>query len=163
MTKVTDEPSAQQPGTPLAASVFAGIGIGLMVGLLLGLANPPLGEGKPIVAIFIGAVGAVLAALLGLNDRHFSTAKALRIGAFGIAVVVAAPTGIFVRDHQLLAPNLPSSPSSPSLAERKQEYMSLGYKEEVALEMLRIVIDKASETEADVRCRRGGACSATGT
>ncbi len=107
MSKRTYENSERKAGTSLAASVFAGIGIGLMVGALLGLANPPLGEGQPTVAIFIGAVGAVLAALLGLNDRHFTTAKALRIGSFGLAVVIAAPIGIYVRDHQLLAPDLP--------------------------------------------------------
>jgi len=146
MNKRTYEPGEKPAETSLVASVFAGIGIGLMVGLLLGLANPPLGEGKPIVAIFIGAVGAALAALLGVNDRHFSTAKALRIGAFGIAVIIAAPTGIYVRDHELLAPDLPSP---PSLADRKTELLSLGYHPEVALEILRTQINKASETAGD--------------
>jgi len=145
MNKRTYESGAASMSTSLAASIFAGVGIGLMVGLLLGLANPPLGEGKPIVAIFIGAVGAALAALLGLNDRHFSTAKALRIGAFGLAVIVAAPTGIYVRDHQLLAPEITAP---PSLADQKQEYLSLGYDEKTALEIMRTDINKASEASA---------------
>jgi hypothetical protein len=142
MNKRTYNPGDEPAATSLAASVFAGIGIGLMVGLLLGLANPPLGEGAPIVAIFIGAVGAALAALLGVNDRHFSTAKALRIGAFGIAVIIAAPSGIFIRDHALLAPDLPTP---PSLADRKKELLDLGYKPNVALNMLQAQI----ETEGD--------------
>lgn len=83
-------------------STFSGIGIGIMVGLLLGLAESQ-GEGmKSVVAYFIGAVGLGLAALLGLNDRHFSNAKGLRIGAFGLAVTVSALSGIYVREHQVL-------------------------------------------------------------
>ena len=85
------------------ASIFGGIGIGIMVGLLLGLAAP---AAKSVVSVFIGAVGVGLAALLGLNDKHFSTAKGLRIGSFGLAVAVSALSGIYVRDHGLLSPGL---------------------------------------------------------
>lgn len=91
-------------GPSYKSSIFGGLGIGLMVGLLLGLAAPQAGEdATSIVGIFIGAVGAALAALLGLNDKHFSTAKGLRIGAFGLAVVCAAPAGIYARDHGLFS------------------------------------------------------------
>ncbi|MEE4300909.1 MAG: hypothetical protein V2J24_15830, partial [Pseudomonadales bacterium] len=99
------EADALAPSTSNAVSVFAGAGIGLMVGSMLGLAVPP-GDGTSIVAYFVAAVGGALAALLGLNDAHFSTAKGLRIGAFGLAVVLAAPTGIYVRAHGLLGPDL---------------------------------------------------------
>lgn len=145
MSERTYEPGTQAAKSYLAASVFAAVGIGLMVGTLLGLANPPLGDGKPIVAIFIGAVGAVLAALLGLNDRHFSTAKALRIGSFGLAVVISAPLGIMVRDHQLLAPD---PPAKPSLADRKKELLSLGVDEEDARKVMAAAIVERIRTDA---------------
>lgn len=96
--------SDEKPNT--SVSVFAGAGIGIMVGLLLGLAAPQSGDAKSVVAIFIGAVGVGLAALLGLNDRHFSVAKGLRIGSFGIAVSLCALVGIFIRDNGLLTPSL---------------------------------------------------------
>ena len=87
-------------------SIFSGIGIGLMVGLLLGLAADSGPQAKSVVSIFIGAVGVVLAALLGLNDKYFSTAKGLRIGSFGLAVCLSALGGIYIRDHGLLSPPL---------------------------------------------------------
>lgn len=42
------------------------------------------------MAILIGEVSAVFAALLGLNDRHFSSAKGLRISSLRFAVAVSA-------------------------------------------------------------------------
>jgi hypothetical protein len=147
MTKRNYESTDNPAQTSLVASVFAGMGIGLMVGLLLGLANPPPGGGQPTVAIFIGAVGAALAVLLGLNDRHFSTAKGLRIGAFGLAVIFAAPIGIYVRAHELLAPVLPSA---PTLVERKAELIELGYEKTEALKILRAQIQKPKESAGGV-------------
>ena len=102
--------------TSLLVSIFSGVGIGVMVGLLMGMAAPPGAQAKTVVGIFIGAVGVGLAALLGLNDRHFSTAKGLRIGSFGLAVAISSLSGIYVRDHGLL---------SPSLGERSREVRQL--------------------------------------
>ena len=121
MTGRTYEPGTEQTGPSNTISIFSGAGIGLMVGLLLGL------SANATVGIFIGAVGTGLAALLGLNDRHFSTAKGLRIGAFGVAAAVGAPGGIFIRDHGLV---------SPSLADIKAEYLALGFDTAQALEFL---------------------------
>lgn len=87
-------------------SIFSGAGIGIMVGLLMGLAAPQGADAKSVVSIFIGAVGVGLAALLGLNDRHFSAAKGLRIGSFGLAVAVSALSGIYVRDNNMLSPGI---------------------------------------------------------
>lgn len=152
MTETAYERGAEPTHTSLAASVFAGVGIGLMVGLMLGLAAPA-GDGKSTVAIFVGAVGAALAVLLGLNDRHFSVAKALRIGSFGLAVVIAAPIGIFVRSHDVLAP------TAPSLAEKKTELEALGYKEPRVFELLKASIGQPgeiSETAATLKSSRSG-------
>ncbi|MBT8115981.1 MAG: CHAT domain-containing protein [Arenicella sp.] len=93
----------------LWVSVFSGVGIGIMIGLLLGLAAPQAGEeSRSTVSIFIGALGVGLAALLGLNDRHFSMAKGLRIGSFGLAVAIAAMSGIVIRDGGFLSPDGPT-------------------------------------------------------
>ena len=111
-------------------SVFSGAGIGIMVGLLMGLAAPQDEGAKSIVAIFIGAVGVGLAALLGLNDKHFSAAKGLRIGSFGLAVALAAMSGIYVRDNHIL---------SPSVSEKATELKSVfeGISNEALIELLR--------------------------
>ena len=90
----------------LLVSIYSGAGIGVMVGLLMGLAAPQGADAKSIVAVFIGAVGVGLAALLGLNDRHFSMAKGLRIGSFGLAVAISGLAGIYVRDNNLLSPDI---------------------------------------------------------
>jgi hypothetical protein len=139
------------PGTRV--SIFSGVGIGLMVGMVLGLAAPPA-DGKSIVGYFIAAVGAALAAMLGLNDAHFSTAKGLRIGAFGLAVLVAAPTGIFIREHQVLSPN---APAPLTLAEKKAQYLALGFDEAQALDLLRreIETDGGAPSGAQAGARTG--------
>ena len=121
MTKRTYEPSGQQPGTSLAVSVFSGAGIGLMVGGLLGLAL------SPTINAFIAAIGVVLAALLGLNDRHFSASKGLRIGAFGVFVILGGVAGLYTKYHSVFA---------PSLLERKEAFMGAGFSECQALDML---------------------------
>ncbi|MFK7732328.1 MAG: hypothetical protein AB8B48_11985 [Pseudomonadales bacterium] len=106
MNQNSFEPGGGKPKTSLMVSVYSGIGIGIMVGLLMGLAAPQGADAKSVVSIFIGAVGVGLATLLGLNDRHFSTAKGLRIGSFGLAVALSGLTGIYVRDNGLLSPTL---------------------------------------------------------
>ena len=67
----TYEPGAPNPGASLAVSVFSGASVGLMVGVLLALSV------SPVVGIFISALATGLAVLLGLNDQHFSNARAL--------------------------------------------------------------------------------------
>ncbi len=124
MAHPNEEPNARQQPRALV-SLFSGAGIGLMVGILLGLAN------SPMVGVLAGAVGAGLAAVLGLNDTHFTTAKGLRIGAFGIAVAIAAPAGLYARNHRLL------HPTPAMLADRKAEYLALGLEEEEVLDLLR--------------------------
>jgi hypothetical protein len=120
-------------------SVFSGVGIGVMVGLLMGLAAPQDEGAKSIVAIFIGAVGVVLAALLGLNDRHFSSAKGLRIGSFGLAVALSALSGIYVRDNHLL---------SPSITQRAEELKKV-FKGIDNKELIGLLRDTKITTKAD--------------
>ncbi len=131
MTEKIFEPRKKTQESTTWASAFGAIGIGVMVGAVLGLSH------SPVVAQFVGAVGAALAALLGLNDRHFSRAKGVRIGTFGIAVLLTAPLGVYVRDHGLLAPDVPRrEPGSlgtfetMTLEEKKALYQNLGFEKE---------------------------------
>jgi hypothetical protein len=99
-------------------AVFSGSGIGLLIGVLMGLAT------SPVVGVIIGALASSLALILGLNEKHISTLKSIRIGAFGFACVAGACAGIFIRSHNLLSPNL---------EELKAQYLRLGYNQEQAL------------------------------
>lgn len=117
----TNEPGAGATGAGNAISVFSGASIGLMIGVLLGQSL------SPVVGIFLGALGTALAALLGLNDAHFSTAKGLRIGSLGLAVLVGGTGGIYMRTHNLL---------SPSLEQQRDQLRALGYPEKDALRLL---------------------------
>jgi len=121
MAKRTYEPNEQQPGSSRAISVFSGAGIGLMVGAMLGLAM------SPTVATFVGAIGAVLAALLGLNDRHFSFNKGLRIGAFGLFALAGVAAGMYAKEYRVFA---------PSLLEQKQKMLDAGFSECQAQDLL---------------------------
>lgn len=117
----TYEPGAPRPGAGVAVSVFSGASVGLMVGVLLALSV------SPVVGIFISALATGLAVLLGLNDQHFSNARALRIGVMGVTLLVGVGGGLYVRTHGLL---------SPSLAQQRDEYMALGFSKADALRLL---------------------------
>ncbi|KID56756.1 hypothetical protein JF50_12665 [Pseudoalteromonas luteoviolacea] len=105
----------------LKIACFGGAGIGLLFGVIMGTSV------TPTVTMLLGALTAVLAAILGLNDRHFNDAKALRIGAFGVACVVGAYMGIYVRAHNVF---------TPSLLELKAQYLAAGYTHQQALQLL---------------------------
>ena len=135
-----DQDDGEAPSGPVASrrvSVASGAGIGLMVGSMLGLAA------SPTVATFIGAIGAVLAALLGLNDRHFSAAKGLRIGAFGVFAALGACLGLYAQKHGVLAPNLSA---------QKAQLVAAGYSECQALDLLsgRSLRLQAPDPDADL-------------
>ncbi|MBQ4812911.1 hypothetical protein J8M20_16240 [Pseudoalteromonas luteoviolacea] len=110
-----------QTAVNLKIALFGGAGIGLLFGVVMGTSV------TPTVTMLLGALTTILAAILGLNDRHFNDAKAVRIGAFGIACVLGAYLGIYVRSHNLLA---------PSLKDLKGQYMAVGYTEQQALQLL---------------------------
>ncbi|KZN59734.1 hypothetical protein [Pseudoalteromonas luteoviolacea] len=110
-----------QTAVNLKIALFGGAGIGLLFGVVMGTSV------TPTVTMLLGALTTILAAILGLNDRHFNDAKAVRIGAFGVACVLGAYLGIYVRSHNLLA---------PSLKDLKGQYMAVGYTEQQALQLL---------------------------
>jgi hypothetical protein len=107
----------------LALSFYSGAGIGILFGIIMGLSV------SPTVAIVLGALTAILAAILGLNDLSFSNAKAVRIGSFGFACVLGILAGLYIRTHDTL------SPSSEVLM---AEYQRLGFSDEQAREFIAI-------------------------
>jgi len=115
------------PSSNLFPALFSGSGIGLLIGVLMGTTV------TPTVGVIIGALASALAVLLGLNDKHFSNAKAIRIGSFGFACVLGAYLGIYARAHGLLSPE-PEPP--PTLAQQKAEYLGLGFSEKDALDFI---------------------------
>ncbi len=108
----------------LSIAFYSGSGIGLLIGVLMGTSV------TETVGVIIGALAAALAVLLGLDDQHFNEAKAVRIGSFGLACVVGAYLGIYVRSHNLL------SPAEPTLADQAAEYQSLGFTKQEALDFI---------------------------
>ncbi|MCJ8273087.1 MAG: hypothetical protein MJK04_27265 [Psychrosphaera sp.] len=109
------------PKVSLKLALFGGAGIGALLGFMMGTSI------TPVVATFFGALTGILAGILGLNDGHFSNAKAVRVGGFGFACVLAALLGLFVRTHNLM---------SPSLQSLKQQYVELGFSETQALDFV---------------------------
>ena len=95
MAEHTDGP------VPFAADIFAGAGLGLLLGSVMGLSV------TPVVAIVIGALTSVLAVFLGLDGKGSLTklpkVNAVRIGAFGFATVAGLALGLHVRINNPIA------------------------------------------------------------
>ncbi len=117
-------------------AIFNGIGVGLLLGILLGLSI------SPVVSGVIATLSGLLALLLGLNEKFLDPLKSIRIGAFGLATVAGVICGLYIRAHD---------PFSPSLLDKKNEYMELGFneKEAKAFIMKKIVADSAKHIEDD--------------
>ena len=100
------------------AAVLNGLGVGLLLGILLGLAV------SPVVSGVIGTLSSILVVLLGLNDKHITTLKSLRIGSFGVFAVAGVLLGMYIRV---------SEPLAPSTIDMKNEYTKAGYTDDQAL------------------------------
>ena len=51
------------------------------------------------------AITSSLALFLGFGDGNHSVEKSLRIGAFGLAAVIGALSGLYIRAHEVLSPS----------------------------------------------------------
>lgn len=85
-----------------AADIFAGGGLGLLLGVVVGLTT------SPVAAIVVGALTSLLAVFLGLDgseaaERAGVRANALRIGSLGLATVAGVGIGLYVRINNPLA------------------------------------------------------------
>ncbi len=121
-TQQVSQPTQTTPQPITSGSVFAavlnGLGVGLLLGVLLGLAV------SPVVSGVIGTLSSILVVLLGLNDKHITTLKSLRIGSFGLFAVIGVLAGMYIRV---------SEPLAQSTTDLKDEYTKAGYTDDQAL------------------------------
>lgn len=109
----------------LLSQVFSSLGLGLLVGFLVGL------SATPMVGLVVGAITALLASFLGLRTKDNPEVASetavqqqrliltgIRTGTFALACAVGVLSGMHVRTHNLM---------SPSLLEKKQELVALGF------------------------------------
>jgi hypothetical protein len=108
--------------------IFAGTGLGLLVGILVGLSS------SPVVATVVSALAAGMVTLLGFSkqnatdddnykDRTLLTSlasrdSALRLGSFGVACTIAVVFALFLRTHNW---------ASPSISDQIAEVQRAGY------------------------------------
>ncbi|SFC88368.1 hypothetical protein [Pseudoalteromonas denitrificans] len=105
----------------LKLSFYAGSGIGLLLGIIMGTSM------TPVVATMFASLTTLLAAILGLNDTNFTNAKAVRIGSFGFTCVIGTILGLIVRSHNVF---------SPSLTSLQEKYMAVGFSEKQVLDFI---------------------------
>ncbi len=143
--------------TSIAADVFAGAGIGLLLGTVLGLST------TPVVALVVGALSSLLAVFLGLDGKQTTSrlpaVNAIRIGAFGFATVAGLALGLHVRINNPLASD-PSRamarwseafPDNPTLARQMMVH------ERTAITPWRLTYDETADNDAPVRLDTGAA------
>jgi len=103
--------------------LFAGIGLGLLVGVLVGLSS------SPVVSVVVGALASGMVTLLGFvrspkeGETPSSDGSVVRLGGFGVACAAAVLLGLFIRTHNWL---------SPSIADQVAEVQRAGYSGEEA-------------------------------
>lgn len=111
----------------VASQVFASMGIGSLIGLLVGL------SASPVVGIVVGALAALVAPVIEMrlaevggssDNKEVSIARqklvGLRAGFFCITCIVGVLSGVLMRTHQVL------SPSAPTWREQLEELKSIG-------------------------------------
>ncbi|GAA0549991.1 hypothetical protein [Chitinophaga japonensis] len=80
--------------------LFAGIGLGLLTGIIIGLSI------AEVTGIILGALTSLLAAFFGLQgSREGEAGNQLIIGTFGFTCVLAIFAGLYMRTHNVLAPS----------------------------------------------------------
>ena len=107
----------------MLGQLFAGTGLGLLVGVLVGL------SASPVVSALIGALAAGMVTLLGFTrttkegDPPYAEGSVIRLGSFGVACAVAVLLGLYIRTHNWL---------SPSISDQVAEIQKAGYTAEEA-------------------------------
>ena len=108
---------------PMYSQLFAGVGLGLLVGILVGLSS------SPVVSVVVGALAAGMVTLLGFtrsskgSEPSYSEGSTIRLGGFGVACAAAVIWGLFIRTHNW---------ASPSIAEQVSDVQKAGYSGEEA-------------------------------
>jgi hypothetical protein len=105
----------------MIGQLFAGVGLGLLVGMLVGLSS------SPVVSVVVGALAAGIITLLGFVPSAKSSepgsveGSVVRLGSFGIVCTAAILAGLFIRTHNSF---------SPSIAQQVDEVRKAGYSDE---------------------------------
>ncbi|NYF53942.1 hypothetical protein [Tunturiibacter gelidoferens] len=80
--------------------IFAGVGLGAAVGILVGMST------APVVAIVVSSLVALVATFFGLSSQTTEGTKVLRIASFGLACPMAVFIGLGARSHGWLTPSI---------------------------------------------------------
>ncbi|MDX1677494.1 hypothetical protein [Arsukibacterium sp.] len=113
---------ANQGSPSVAADLFCGAGIGVLLGTLVGL------SANEVVAELVVGIVAILAAALGLVSASEKIgARPWRIGAFGFFATVSVIVALMVRTHDSLA---------PSAMEQHRLWTAIGFSEREAAELV---------------------------
>lgn len=103
----------------MAGQLFAGVGLGLLVGMLVGLSS------SPVVSVVVGALSAAIVTLLGFVSPEKAAegpaqhqGSVVRLGSFGVACTLAILLGLFLRTHNW---------ASPSISQQVEELQKAGY------------------------------------
>lgn len=84
-------------------NIFAGIGLGLLTGTIIGLSI------AEVTGIILGALTSLLAAFFGLRaNKEGERGNQIIIGTFSVTCLVSIFFGLFIRTHNLLSPSLAS-------------------------------------------------------
>ena len=104
---------ANQVSTSVAADIFCGAGIGVLLGVLVGL------SANAVVADVVVGIVALLAAALGLVSASEKIGvRPWRIGAFGVVASLSVMVAVMIRTHDALA---------PSALQQHRSWVSLGF------------------------------------
>lgn len=104
----------------MVGQLFAGGGLGLLVGVLVGL------SASPVVSVILGSIAAGLATLLGFVSKEepaYGEGSVVRLGSFGVTCAIAVVLGVFLRTHNI---------ASPSISQQVEEIRKAGYSPEEA-------------------------------
>lgn len=107
----------------VAMNALAGLSLGTLVGLLIGLSS------APVVASAVGALLALLVTFFGFSQQRATMAvrtSAARFAGFGLAMAAALAGGIALRSHGALG---------PSFSDRVARFAVQGMPRQQALEL----------------------------
>lgn len=90
--------------TLLLTNICAGVGVGALLGLVMGLST------SPVTSTILGSISAALLVLLGLSGTTQSgeTAyqRSVTVAAFGLSCTIMLAIGVYFRTHSVLALSL---------------------------------------------------------
>jgi hypothetical protein len=144
----------------MIGQLFAGTGLGLLVGVLVGLSS------SPVVSVVVGALAAGMVTLLGFvrsakeDQPSYTEGSVVRLGSFGVACAGAVILGLFIRTHNWV---------SPSIAEQVSEVQKAGYSGEEARRWVAYknigtsTLAASSDASAAATHSTGGAASVAGS